>query len=404
VCNPGFVPTNGEHKIAGRVENHCNHPKHGVVCRRTDGSGHWHAPKGCSKTPGFPFAVHTASGARCTISCACSPPESADYTLISTVGIPTSNKNWDTAAQVPYKVKNAVPAKITKVAYCMKLNNKWIWSSFDNTNSKAVGVPTDYKLDTTVKNLNVFSNDANVKTAFHSAGKVEFWDNCYGQSGGNSRKFDHDDTTTQGNCYGSMQIHQGTKTVMAFNGWSHGSHCDVAIGPNANAHGTDGTFLRNCNSYANAQSEIRTYVKETTEKIEMELELPMAAAQFNAAAQAALKLKLAAQFKVDPAMIKIEIGMIGDSRRLLEAASLKVRVTIVAAISKAPAVMKIAKSPVFAAATGSKIGEILPGSNSGICATCTYDSKKIQVTHYRTATQSNHRCFHADGECSCVCK
>jgi hypothetical protein len=63
-CVDGFLPTNG----VVIVENNCKLPNHGVVCRKSDGSGHWMPPKGCLKVPSSPFAVDSKGGA-CRVSC-----------------------------------------------------------------------------------------------------------------------------------------------------------------------------------------------------------------------------------------------------------------------------------------------------------------------------------------------
>jgi hypothetical protein len=334
------------------------------------------------------------------------PPESEEYTLVSTVGIPTKNQNWDTSKQVPYKVNNGVPAKFTRVAYCMKLNNKWVWSSFDSTNANAVGVPTDYKLDSTVKNLNVYSNEARVKTQTGAAGKVEFWDNCYGKNGGNGRLYDHDDAPTQANCYGSMQIHQGISTVMGFNGWSHGSHCDVTIGSQKNAHGTDGTFLANCNTYANAASEIRTYVKEVTEKVELDLKVE---GVFGAAEQLKLKDDIAVLLNVNVRYIQIMVGV--ERRRLLEAAAQNVRVVVVVPGSKVAKVAAEVAAPKFAQVTKAAVVDVKrniggkwvnAAAKGEICKNtiCTYVNGRTLVS---SKNNDKWHCEKSGTGCACVC-
>ena len=200
-----------------------------------------------------------------TASAQCDPAEAAGYTLVSSVAIPTLTDNWDTAANfASATITNpGMPAyDITRVAYCMKLGDQWVWTSFDQTDKTKTGVPTDFVLDTTVANLNVYGSDGTSVTG-SSGGKVEFWDHCYGTSGGNSGMYDHDDSWSGDNCYGSMQVHDGTTTEFGFNGWSHGSYCDVTIGNGSGSH-TDGTFLRNCNNYQDGVSSISTYVKEVS--------------------------------------------------------------------------------------------------------------------------------------------
>jgi hypothetical protein len=198
-----------------------------------------------------------------TLSLGCDPAEAAGYTLVSSVGIPTLDDNWDTAAHFASALiaNPGMPAEnIERVAYCMKLGDQWVWTSFDQTDKNKIGVPTDYMLDTTVANLNVYGSDGTSVTGSNN-GKVEFWDQCYAETGGNNGAFDHDDSPVSDDCYGSMQVHDGTTTEFGFNGWSHGSYCDVTIGNAAGTH-TDGTYLNNCNSYnGDGVSAISTYVK-----------------------------------------------------------------------------------------------------------------------------------------------
>jgi len=199
----------------------------------------------------------------CRVSGPCSPPEAASYELVREVNVPRNSDNWDTDAHIPYSVESAVPSSITRVAYCLELDGKWAWTSFDETNSKNVGIPVDYTADRTVDNLHVFSNDKSVSTGTTSKGKVEFWDHCYGH--GRTGKYDSNDQKTSANCYGSMQVHSDDRTVWAFNGWSHSGHCDVQIGNAKNGHGnTDGTFNRNCDQYGNGKGKLRVYVQTTT--------------------------------------------------------------------------------------------------------------------------------------------
>jgi hypothetical protein len=214
-------------------------------------------------------ACEAAHGATKSQSCnqdikcpTCDPAELSEYTLLKSVAIPASNGNWDTAAQVPYTNDNAMPAYINRVAYCMRLGDEWVWTSFDETDTSKVGVPTDFQFDGSVPNMHVYSTNTGIteRTGSGNTGKLEFWAHSYHP--GADGVFNHDDNRRHDNRYGSMQVHDGTSTVLAFNGWSHGSLCDVSIGPGF-SH-PDGTFNNNCGSYnGDGKSEVMVYVKES---------------------------------------------------------------------------------------------------------------------------------------------
>jgi len=195
------------------------------------------------------------------VSFPCRPPEASEYLLISRVDIPRSQSDWDTSSHIPYTVKNAVPSSFQRVAYCVKLGDEWVWTSFDHTDPNKIGVPVDYLMDSSVSNMNVFSNVLDVANREAVTGKVEFWDHCYGKHGGDNAQYDHDDDPYTENCWGSMQVHYGTQTQFGFNGFSTGSSCSVTIG-NSRTGNSDGTFNDACNTYhGDGVSSIRTYVK-----------------------------------------------------------------------------------------------------------------------------------------------
>jgi len=70
LCRADFFPTTADHRGAGsqRNENYCNHGRHGVVCRKIDGSGHWTPPTGCTKVGGAPYA-QAPGGGPCRAGC-----------------------------------------------------------------------------------------------------------------------------------------------------------------------------------------------------------------------------------------------------------------------------------------------------------------------------------------------
>lgn len=137
--------------------------------------------------------------------------------------------------------------------------DEWVWVSFDQTDKSLVGVPADFIFDEHVTNLNYASVGAGLTDTIGASGKVEFWHHCYTTSPGPTFNFD-DSLTSTPDCYGSMQVHDATLgTLIAFNGWSHTSWCDVELGIGAGVH-PDGTYNNNCADYPNAI--IQTYVKE----------------------------------------------------------------------------------------------------------------------------------------------
>jgi hypothetical protein len=63
-CVDGFLPTNG----VDIVENNCKLPNHGAVCRKSDGTGHWMPPKGCTKVNVAPYSLDS-NGDICRVGC-----------------------------------------------------------------------------------------------------------------------------------------------------------------------------------------------------------------------------------------------------------------------------------------------------------------------------------------------
>merc|ERR1711865_1124331 len=338
----------------------------------------------------------------------------------------------------------AVSGPIQRAAYCMQLGDKWVWTSFDYSDSSKLGVPADYKLDGNVNNMNVHGNA--VKTQVGITGKAEFWDNCYAPSSGNSRAYDHDDTPTSANCYGSMQIHSGKNTVFGFNGWSHSGHCGVTIGNNKGTH-TDGTFLTNCNSYQDGVSEIRTYIEKPKpincagafggfstctktcgggSKIRT-YKITEAAKHGGAACSHADGHVDTAECNTDECTEEVDIEMEIDEteesftedkkeafRDQIAAGKLLITVTIKVKPSQATEEVAKLESPTFAKAIAKATGikatfkAFKPAHGSSICATCKWDGHHIEVTHYLNAQKHGesglqHKCYHDGSKCKCVC-
>ena len=106
----------------------------------------------------------------------------------------------------------------------------------------------------TVTNMSVASNYPTVTNTSSTSGRLEIWPYNYSAAansgiGGNSSKYDFDDTHSGGSSYGSMQVHNlsAAQTVMAWN--NHGdSNPDIGLGNNpatGNNEHPDWTFQGN---------------------------------------------------------------------------------------------------------------------------------------------------------------
>jgi hypothetical protein len=156
-----------------------------------------------------------------------------------------------------------------------------------------------------------------------------------------------------------------------------------------------------------------------TQNLEVKLAVNMDRAQFNAAAQAALKAKIAAQLGVPAG--NVELRIVEARRRLLEASG-SFRVI---AIVKVPAVIFKAalvkvEAPAFAAATGTKVTEVVqnvvptaaptpaPTAVPGVCATtrCTYtmaSGKAHTIVFQKTPKGEKYHCEKSASGCTCMC-
>ena len=183
--------------------------------------------------------------------------EISGFTQIYQLDMP-SNANYN-GANPAYNIDNSAsgPSNFDRIGYYMELESsaggrQWAWASMDafTQDLSLIGVPVNTTWDQGLNNLNVQSNVGSVTIGTGiSTGSIEFWDNCYVKTGGNSAIYDHDDTqTSTNNCYGSMQIHNGVDTIMAWNSWESGNTDDLGIGSSASAN-TDWTFARNAQTY-----------------------------------------------------------------------------------------------------------------------------------------------------------
>lgn len=106
-------------------------------------------------------------------------------------------------------------------------------------------MPTDWVDEQAVTDLDVRSNVASVPNAFgEGSGSIELWPNCYSE--GADGIYDHDDVVEGDDCYGSFQIHNGSTTLMAWNGWSYGElDADIGVGNDDGETDSDWTHTFN---------------------------------------------------------------------------------------------------------------------------------------------------------------
>ena len=102
-------------------------------------------------------------------------PEFKDNQLVEQFDLIDGAANWDEHHEVK-RAFHKKPTTMTRVAYCMKLKGKWVWSSFDHTDVEKVGIPVHYTDEQIKIKANVYSNDkAILKTGANFTVSVEFW-------------------------------------------------------------------------------------------------------------------------------------------------------------------------------------------------------------------------------------
>lgn len=214
--------------------------------------------------------------------CESNVTEAADYRLVYHLAIPVDS-NFD-SDPVPYDVDNSLDiASYDRVAYCLQLDDQWVWVSMDDFTDDIIaqtGVPVlsanpngfQQKID----NMTVESNVPGVATGENiDTGNIEFWNNCYfkdaalGLPGASDSTYDFDDTKVQTanyppSCYGSMQVHNygAQQTVFAYNQWDDGGNkpaSDLGIGNNPSGE-PDWTFAANADAYDTR--DLWVYVRE----------------------------------------------------------------------------------------------------------------------------------------------
>ncbi|WP_162425753.1 glycine-rich protein [Pontibacter pudoricolor] len=212
--------------------------------------------------------------------------EAAHYNLAYSLDLP-NYANWDDQSQIPYTINNAAALQgktITRIAYAMELDNKWVWVSMDafSQDVSKLGIPTGVDgFQQKVSNMNVVasSNSGLTNATGIATGNIEIWSQCYsvtnslGLQGANNNIYDFDDIRDGENCYGSFQVHNfGTgETLLAFNRWSDaaGEILDMGIGSRPSEH-TDWTFASNAVDYTTkklhvfVQTEDVVFAKDAT--------------------------------------------------------------------------------------------------------------------------------------------
>lgn len=193
--------------------------------------------------------------------------ESTDYTQVYGLDIDVWN-NYDTSTP-NYDLDPSDPSvagisSFDRVAYYLELDDSWIWVSFDahTTQLNQLGVPVNYGFQTSISNLNVFSNVSGITAGTGlGSGNIEFFNNCYAQ--GANGIYDNNDDTATASCYGSMQVFNGTNTLFAFNAWDWsdtGRNNDIGIGNSSgflnNGFHTDWTFAWNAGNFQTRRLEV----------------------------------------------------------------------------------------------------------------------------------------------------
>jgi hypothetical protein len=204
--------------------------------------------------------------------------EASGFSLVYTLPVPAFNASFDNGP-IPYTVDNSslvVPGSFTRVAYYLELAgsadstrpNGFVYVSFDSPAvfgglGSKIGVPSvgpngsGVATNTTVTNMNVFSNSGVVTTGTgFSDGKIEFWPSNYGGSfQDNDGGFDG--TANPGDQHGSMQIHHTSpyQTLFGYSDWggnnvgSGNNPSELGIGTNTGGGFNDWTFSDSGTTY-----------------------------------------------------------------------------------------------------------------------------------------------------------
>ncbi|MDD2599087.1 MAG: sialate O-acetylesterase [Kiritimatiellae bacterium] len=173
------------------------------------------------------------------------------------------------AAKPPvYTIDNSKTiGEFKQVAYLLQLQDKsgaiqYVMTAMDafTPNPIELAIPrlsAKTRLQTKVANLTVRSNVKGVPALTHdNGGCIEFCALNYGTPaaaglpGGDSRKYDFDDTFSDDGGYGCLQIHswKARTTLLAINNFN-GGVLDIGIGNNTKGEHPDYTFMKNGGDY-----------------------------------------------------------------------------------------------------------------------------------------------------------
>jgi hypothetical protein len=207
--------------------------------------------------------------------------EISSYTKIYQLPIPTIANYTNSSPSYTQDNSSLVFSEgIGRIAYYMELTSakfgsQWLWVSMDafTQNLKAISVPIgSIKWQQKIDNMNVESNVGSIiKGTGITTGNIEFWSQCYYQSGGNpnipqgnNSLQDFNDTPwLSQNCYGSMQVHNYAvpQTLFAWNAWvaqnSWGYTGELGIGNQLGGSGQpDWTYSNNAAQYSVKNLEV----------------------------------------------------------------------------------------------------------------------------------------------------
>ena len=198
------------------------------------------------------------------------------YQLVYSINLPVTG-NFNSAGAANFTVDDhAAIGAFKRVAYYLELQKpggpvQYVWAAMDafTMNRAKLALPTLASgaiFQQNVTNLDVVSNVSGIVTGTSlSSGNIEFWPNDYTAANGanvpnaSASNYDTGDTrtTSGGNNYGSMQIHNhdaaANQTILAVNHFGNdGNVLDIGIGNDTApvSGGVDWTFAANANTYS----------------------------------------------------------------------------------------------------------------------------------------------------------
>jgi hypothetical protein len=111
-----------------------------------------------------------------------------------------------------------------------------------------------FTLQGDVSDLTVLSDSTAVTNGYGFTGRIEIWPWNYGTAGGNGSLYDHSDTSTGSDSYGSFQLHSSLpRTIFAWN--RHSESGEVGLGQAPAGANPDWTFTTNSGTISNFSVE-----------------------------------------------------------------------------------------------------------------------------------------------------